>query len=250
MARVHGLPINNDPAKERVSRGLLNAHAVIVCLGGVVGILGIIQYFVLKPNQDKWNASMGNVRESPVVGAWSQVVILSMQIAVPLAVYLLVRWGIRENSTNLLTGIYMFDGYCTCCVGLTILSAIGTAVLYNWAKDSMSNVTCYDTFWVDAEGTSHKDMGTGYTKAKCEDVKAAVVDSAPVYVAFSAVQAVIAIFEITVCAFATYQANSAQHSLRQGEVFCGPPSVPVTAAMQPQYATGTVVVGKPISSGP
>mmetsp|Transcript_48214 Transcript_48214/g.138451 ORF Transcript_48214/g.138451 Transcript_48214/m.138451 type:complete len:293 (+) Transcript_48214:93-971(+) len=253
MRRVCGLQIADD-RMAGIAKRLLLAHAVIIVIGLLTGVLESIKHFALVAAVADLEAKSGESDSSPISSGGSTVILnIAVPLALPTLAFFLARAGLQGNNSSILQAICMMDGCCTCCTGWAVVSSILSFMLMLSQKTWVEGITCNEN------GYSHRDGSSGsgsvmdeqepYSQEECQRAKDALVSTLELFAVVSIIVALLSLCEVFACVFGTMKSNEAYQSLSQDKVFCGPP--PPLQMQNGQVGQNGIVmvVGQPVGSG-
>lgn len=246
MPAVLGLQID-DVEQASTARQLLRTHLCLVCVGAGVGILGVIQYVIVKDAVASLQESTGQTptNSRANAGIVSLIIWVVLPFLCPALAFVMARSAISGNNQGLLQGICFFDGCCSLCTFILGIVSIFTFLGYTSLKTWAESLSCDD----DGQDFDSIDQ--------CEKATKGAANVFNIVAIVGIVMAVLWFIGFVACTFATFKANSAQTSLRMQMVFTGPPRMPqvvYVGGMGPQVVGGqminTVVYSGAVVGGP
>lgn len=240
MAAVFGLQIL-DRKMSTIAARLLQAHAVVIVLGLMGGILECVEHFSVRSALDDLRRQTG---KDPGINAGGDDITVFLNVVIPLVcplvVFLLARNSILTNSRSNLQGLCFLDGCCVFCTGWGVV----VGLYYFFFLQSL-------TSWVTALecGSEESEKLTHRSGDACELAKDSAEGAFGLMGAFQMVSATVSCCQLAACTMGTWQANQAVQALIQQHVFCPHANAPHLGQVPGQPSGGTVVVvGQPMSA--
>lgn len=235
MPRVYGIEVANG-GLVRNARCLMHAQVAICCIGVLFFIAGVVRYFTAKNTIKDWLDRSGetDLQDSTSVDV-SAIINAAAAMLLPLLLIMLVRNAIRNNSRDVLTGVCVFEGVCSVCAAVGVVNAMMAVPLYFHVGQQIEQYDC----------------SASANPASCESARDPANALLTLTIVFAIVQLVLGLCQTIACISGTTEANKAGQALQRGEVFTGPPKIPVMANVtlgQPtsRVEHNTVVVGIPV----
>mmetsp|Transcript_72864 Transcript_72864/g.152143 ORF Transcript_72864/g.152143 Transcript_72864/m.152143 type:complete len:245 (+) Transcript_72864:235-969(+) len=232
MVSVCGLEITSE-RMSKIAKNLLYAHCCIVLMTVLGGLLSIIANVVMNAAISDLEEETGDTAEDGAGNiALNYSVDIFGRLVIPCVMLFLARFAIQSNNQGLMQCICFTDGIGTCleCCGTvaSIAMVIVMIALKKWAEDEDCN-----EYWY------HED--DDWTKQDCLDTRDTAISIFGTAMIIYIIVALLTFCAMSICFWATMQANQGQFALSQGEVFVGYP------VQTNQIPTGQVVVGQPVS---
>mmetsp|Transcript_135543 Transcript_135543/g.433604 ORF Transcript_135543/g.433604 Transcript_135543/m.433604 type:complete len:295 (+) Transcript_135543:93-977(+) len=251
MPSTFGVLIS-DERMARIARHLLTAHAMIVCLGLLYGILQAISSHLISQEMDELRAKTGD-RATPNVGTDATMgpvltifVNILLPFLVPVLLFFLVRAALKSNSMSSMQMLCLTDGVCTCCTGCTAAIMVMYFTMMEERSNYVSDITCENFGWT--HPNEPKKVDTRSTLEDCEAAKETAMSVFEIYSIICLIAALLAVCMLCNCCVAAYKANQSFNALQARSVFCGPPLPPLPDMLSGQNGV-VMVIGQPIGTG-
>mmetsp|Transcript_106581 Transcript_106581/g.270668 ORF Transcript_106581/g.270668 Transcript_106581/m.270668 type:complete len:295 (+) Transcript_106581:90-974(+) len=251
MPSTFGLLIY-DERMARIAREVLTAHAMIVCLGLLYGILQAISGHLIAQEMHELRAKTGDRENVGTDASMDMVMITSfvsmlLPFLVSVVLFVLARAALKSNSASSMQMLECTDVVCVYCTGCIAAATMVMSFLFMTSGfNYVSDITCENFGWT--HPSKPKKVNTRSTLEDCEAAKETARRVFAIYGFICLIAALLALCMLCNCCTAAYLANKSFRALEARSVFCRPPLLPLPDMLSGQNGV-VMVIGQPIGTG-